>query len=229
MEFLDTPIFGLLLSILAFEVGLFINKKTKLPILNPLIIGIGLIIGFLLAFDIDYEVYNKGGSVISFFLGPATVSLAIPLYKQIEKLKENGVPVIVGILAGCIVAVGIVIYLGKIFGLDEVLILSLAPKSATAAISSEISKQIGGLPSLTVAVTVLTGITGNVLGPYICKMFKIKDEVAVGIGMGTASHAIGTAKAMELGEVQGAMSSLAISVTALLTVFIAPLLVKILL
>lgn len=229
MEFLDTPIFGLLLSILAFEVGLFINKKTKLPILNPLIIGIGLIIGFLLAFDIDYEVYNKGGSVISFFLGPATVSLAIPLYKQIEKLKENGVPVIVGILAGCIVAVGIVIYLGKIFGLDEVLILSLAPKSATAAISSEISKQIGGLPSLTVAVTVLTGITGNVLGPYICKLFKIKDEVAVGIGMGTASHAIGTAKAMELGEVQGDMSSLAISVTALLTVFIAPLLVKILL
>lgn len=229
MEFLDTPIFGLLLSILAFEVGLFINKKTNLPILNPLIIGIGLIIGFLLAFDIDYEVYNKGGSVISFFLGPATVSLAIPLYKQIEKLKENGVPVIVGILAGCIVAVGIVIYLGKIFGLDEVLILSLAPKSATAAISSEISKQIGGLPSLTVAVTVLTGITGNVLGPYICKLFKIKDEVAVGIGMGTASHAIGTAKAMELGEVQGAMSSLAISVTALLTVFIAPLLVKILL
>lgn len=229
MEFLDTPIFGLLLSILAFEVGLFINKKTKLPILNPLIIGIGLIIGFLLAFDIDYEVYNKGGSVISFFLGPATVSLAKPLYKQIEKLKENGVPVIVGILAGCIVAVGIVIYLGKIFGLDEVLILSLAPKSATAAISSEISKQIGGLPSLTVAVTVLTGITGNVLGPYICKLFKIKDEVAVGIGMGTASHAIGTAKAMELGEVQGAMSSLAISVTALLTVFIAPLLVKILL
>lgn len=229
MEFLDTPIFGLLLSILAFEVGLFINKKTKLPILNPLIIGIGLIIGFLLAFDIDYEVYNKGGSVISFFLGPATVSLAIPLYKQIEKLKENGVPVIVGILAGCIVAVGIVIYLGKIFGLDEVLILSLAPKSATAAISSEISKQIGGLPSLTVAVTVLTGITGNVLGPYICKLFKIKDEVAVGIGMGTASHAIGTAKAKELGEVQGAMSSLAISVTALLTVFIAPLLVKILL
>lgn len=229
MEFLDTPIFGLLLYILAFEVGLFINKKTKLPILNPLIIGIGLIIGFLLAFDIDYEVYNKGGSVISFFLGPATVSLAIPLYKQIEKLKENGVPVIVGILAGCIVAVGIVIYLGKIFGLDEVLILSLAPKSATAAISSEISKQIGGLPSLTVAVTVLTGITGNVLGPYICKLFKIKDEVAVGIGMGTASHAIGTAKAMELGEVQGAMSSLAISVTALLTVFIAPLLVKILL
>lgn len=229
MEFLDTPIFGLLLSILAFEVGLFINKKTKLPILNPLIIGIGLIIGFLLAFDIDYEVYNKGGSVISFFLGPATVSLAIPLYKQIEKLKENGVPVIVGILAGCIVAVGIVIYLGKIFGLDEVLILSLAPKSATAAISSEISKQIGGSPSLTVAVTVLTGITGNVLGPYICKLFKIKDEVAVGIGMGTASHAIGTAKAMELGEVQGAMSSLAISVTALLTVFIAPLLVKILL
>jgi len=214
---------------LAFEVGLFINKKTKLPILNPLIIGIGLIIGFLLAFDIDYEVYNKGGSVISFFLGPATVSLAIPLYKQIEKLKENGVPVIVGILAGCIVAVGIVIYLGKIFGLDEVLILSLAPKSATAAISSEISKQIGGLPSLTVAVTVLTGITGNVLGPYICKLFKIIDEVAVGIGMGTASHAIGTAKAMELGEVQGAMSSLAISVTALLTVFIAPLLVKILL
>ena len=228
MDYLNTPIFGFIISIIAFQIGLFINKKTKKAIFNPLIIAIGLIIIILLSFNIDYEIYNKGGSIISFFLGPATVVLAVPLFKQIERLKSSGIPVLMGIIVGCTTAVVSVFFLSKLFGLTETLSTSLLPKSVTAAISMEISKQIGGIPALTVAVTVLTGITGNVIGPYVCKLFRIKDEVATGVAMGTASHAIGTAKAMELGEVQGAMSSLAISVAGLITVFLAPWLLQLL-
>lgn len=228
MAYLDTPIFGFVISIIAFQIGLFINKKTKKAIFNPLIIAIGMIIILLLSFDIDYEVYNKGGSIITFFLGPATVVLAVPLYKQIERLKTSGIPVVVGIVVGCSISIISIFYLSKILGLTEPVSLSLVPKSVTAAISREIAVQMGGLPALTVAVTVLTGITGNVIGPAVCKLFRIQDEVSVGIAMGTASHAIGTAKAMELGEVQGAMGSLAISVAGLITVFLAPWLVQIL-
>ncbi|WMM24519.1 LrgB family protein [Tissierella sp. MB52-C2] len=228
MVYLDTPIFGFVISIIAFQIGLFINKKTKKAIFNPLIIAIGLIIILLTYLNIDYEVYNKGGSIITFFLGPATVVLAVPLYKQIERLKSSGISVLLGIIVGCITSIISIFYLSKMFGLTESVSVSLIPKSVTAAISREISAQIGGIPALTVAVTVLTGITGNVIGPYVCKLFGIRDEVAMGIAMGTASHAIGTAKAMELGEVQGAMGSLAISVAGLITVFLTPWLLQIL-
>lgn len=228
IKFLDTPLFGILISILAFEIGIFINKKTKLSILNPIVIAEVLIIVFMIVFNIDYEVYNKGGSIISFFLGPATVVLAVPLYKQIEKLKENGLPIMVGIAVGCITAITSVYFLSKLFHLDEVLTLSLLPKSVTAAISMEVSSQIGGIPALTVAATVVTGITGNVLWPYISKVFKIENDVASGISLGTSAHALGTAKAMELGEVEGGMASLAIGVAGLATVILVPILAKLL-
>ncbi|SHH86916.1 LrgB family protein [Sporanaerobacter acetigenes] len=228
IKFLDTPLFGILISILAFEIGIFINKKTKLSILNPIVIAEVLIIVFMIVFNIDYEVYNKGGSIISFFLGPATVVLAVPLYKQIEKLKENGLPIMVGIAVGCITAITSVYFLSKLFHLDEVLTLSLLPKSVTAAISMEVSSQIGGIPALTVAATVVTGITGNVLWPYISKVFKIENDVASGISLGTSAHALGTAKAMELGEVEGGMASLAIGVAGLVTVILVPILAKLL-
>lgn len=217
-----------MISILAFEIGIFINKKTKLSILNPIVIAEVLIIVFMIVFNIDYEVYNKGGSIISFFLGPATVVLAVPLYKQIEKLKENGLPIMVGIAVGCITAITSVYFLSKLFHLDEVLTLSLLPKSVTAAISMEVSSQIGGIPALTVAATVVTGITGNVLWPYISKVFKIENDVASGISLGTSAHALGTAKAMELGEVEGGMASLAIGVAGLVTVILVPILAKLL-
>lgn len=228
IEIFDTPIFGIVISIVAFEIGLMINRKTKLSILNPLIIAVGLIIAFLSIFDIDYEVYNKGGSMISFLLGPATVVLAVPLYKQIEKLKKEKTPILIGIFVGSLTGILSVYFLSKLFGLDEILTLSLIPKSVTAAISMEVSKQINGIPALTVAATVVTGITGNVLWPYISKIFHINDDVATGISLGTGAHAVGTAKAMELGEVEGGMSSLAIGVAGLITVLLAPLLVKIL-
>ena len=228
IKFLDTPLFGILISILAFEIGIFINKKTRLSILNPIVIAEVLIIVFMIVFNIDYEAYNKGGSIISFFLGPATVVLAVPLYKQIEKLKANGLPIIVGITVGCITAILSVCFLSKLFSLDEVIIMSLLPKSVTAAISMEVSSQIGGIPALTVAATVVTGIVGNVLWPYISKLFKIENDVASGISLGTSAHALGTAKAMELGEVEGGMASLAIGVAGLVTVILAPILTKLL-
>lgn len=228
LNFVNVPVFGILITLVAYEIGVLINKKTKQPLFNPLLIAIGLIIVFLMATGIEYDTYNQGGSIISFLLGPATVVLAIPLYKQIDKLKESGVAVVVGILVGCVTALVGVFYLNKLIGIVDPVAISLFPKSVTAAISSEISNQLGGIPALTIAVTVLTGITGNVLGPTLVKVFRIKDEVATGIALGTASHAIGTAKAMQMGEVQGAMGSLAISVAGLFTVFLAPILLRIL-
>lgn len=228
MDYLNIPAFGFIISVIAFQIGIYINRKTKKAIFNPLIIAIVLIIILLLSLDIDYEIYNKGGSIITFFLGPATVVLAVPLYKQIDKLKDSGLSVIIGILVGSITSIVSIIYLSKLFGLNEIITKSLVPKSATSAISQEISSQIGGIPALTIAATIGTGIIGNLIGPYICNLFKIKDEVAVGIALGTTSHSVGTAKAMELGEVQGGMSSLAIGVAGLLTVFLAPWLLKIL-
>lgn len=227
-SFVDTPMFGFCLTFVAYQIGLWISRKLKSPIFNPLIIAILIIMGVLTVFDIPYEVYNQGGSVISFFLGPATVALAIPLYRQLHVLKESGFSVAAGIFVGSIASVISVIYLGKLFGLDSQLITSLAPKSVTAAISREISQQLNGLPALTVACTVLTGITGNVIGPYVCQFFKIKDPLAMGTALGTASHAIGTARAMQYGEIEGAMGSLSISVAGIITVFIAPLLVGLL-
>lgn len=227
-EYLNTPVFGLFISIIAFQIGIYINKKTKIPLLNPLIVSMVLIIGLLLYFDIDYETYNQGGSIINFFLGPATVVLAVPLYKQIDSLKTSGISILVGIIAGCVTSIISIFYMNKLFGLTDPVATSLIPKSVTASISMEISKQIGGIPALTVAVTILTGITGGVIGPYLCKLFRITDEIAIGISLGTSSHAIGTAKAMEIGEVQGAMGSLAIGIAGLMTVFLAPWLFHIL-
>lgn len=225
-KYIDTPIFGVLISILAFEIGVFINKKTKISFFNPLLISVTIIISFLLIFNIDYKTYNRGGSIISFLLGPATVVLVVPLYKQIENLKKNSLPILVGIFVGVLTAIISIYYLSKLFGLDEIIVLSLIPKSVTAAISMEVSREIGGIPSLTMAATVITGIVGNMVGPYIYKIFKIENEIAQGIGLGNGAHALGTAKAMELGEVQGAMGSLSISVAGLMTVFLAPWLVS---
>lgn len=226
--FLDTPYFGILLSILFFEMGLWIYKKTKITLLNPLLISIISIMAVLTIFPIDITYYSKGGNFISFFLGPATVILAVPLYKQMELLKTNFIPIILGIAMGCVTAISSVSLLSRGFNMDTTIALSLIPKSVTTPIGLVISEDIGGIPAITVGVIIITGIVGAVMGPTICNVFKIKDEVAVGIAIGTASHAVGTTKAMELGETQGAMSSLAIGVAGLITVLLVPLLMNLL-
>lgn len=226
MNILDislTPYFGIIVSIIAFEVGLFIYKKTKFPLFNPLLIAIGLVISFLYLTEIDLDTYNIGGSYISFFLWPATVALAIPLYKRWELLKKNIIPVLGGVIIGSFVAVFSVLYMSWIFGLDAKLTASLIPKSVTTPIGVELTKQLGGFPPVTVVSIVFSGIIGAILSPLICKIFRIKDKIAIGISIGTASHALGTTKALELGETEGAMSGLAIGLAGLITVLIIPI------
>ncbi|WP_246579226.1 LrgB family protein [Alkaliphilus flagellatus] len=225
MELLNTPVFGILLSIISFEIGGIIYKRTKLAVFNPLFVSIILSIVFLLYFNIDVEVYEKGGSFINFFLGPATVILAVPLYKQIDLLKSNLIPILGGILAGSLTAIVSVWVLSTLFGIDRVLVLSMIPKSVTTPIGIEISNQIGGISSITVMSIIITGNVGVVMAGFLFRALRIEDEVAVGIAYGTAAHALGTSRAMEIGEKQGAMSSLSIGVAGLITVLIAPLLI----
>ncbi|HWR25318.1 MAG TPA: LrgB family protein [Methanosarcina sp.] len=224
-DFLNTPIFGILLSLIAFEIGTLLYKRFRFSLFNPLLIAALLLIVFLLYFRIDFETYNIGGDYISFFLGPATVVLAVPLYKKIGLLKNNALPILTGILVGSIAAILSIMILSSLSGLDEVVSKSLLPKSVTTPIGIEISKQIGGIPAITMAAIVITGITGAVLGPFICRFFRIKDRIAVGVALGTASHALGTTRAIELGETEGAMSGLAIGIAGLITVFLVPLVI----
>lgn len=221
---LNTPIFGILLSLLAFQIGVLIYRRFQFSIFNPLLVGIILVMGFLLYFRVDFETYNLGGDYISFFLGPATVVLAVPLYKKVRLLKENAFSILAGIIAGCIAGISSILIFSSFLGLDNIISKSLVPKSVTTPIGIEISRQIGGLPSITIAAIVITGITGAVLGPFICRSLGIKDKVAVGVAIGTASHALGTTRAIELGETEGAMSGLAIGIAGLVTVFLVPLL-----
>lgn len=225
---LNTPVFGILLSVAAFEIGIIVSRKTKNPLLNPLLIAIILVILVLMGLEIPKEQYDLGGSFILFFLGPATVVLAVPLYKQIELLKKDLVPILIGISVGSATSIISVILLSRLFHVDLSVAVSMLPKSVTTAIGMEISKEIGGIVSLSVAVIVLTGITGAVIGPGLLKIFRISDDVAQGIAIGTASHAVGTSKAMELGETQGAMSGLSIGIAGIATVILVPLLIGLL-
>lgn len=223
-EFLsDSVFFGVAISIAAFWFGEKLRQKWKFPILNPLLITTGIVIAVLLIFDIDYEIYNQGAKYITFLLTPATICLAVPLYRQIEVLKKNVTAIVVSILCGCIAHVLIIIGIAMLFDMEEILILSMLPKSVTTPIALGISSEIGGIQAVTVVGVCAAGILGAVTGPVIFKIFKITDPVAQGLGLGAPSHAIGTSKALEMGEIQGAMSSLAIVVTGILTVIIVPI------
>ncbi len=224
----DTPIFGVTITLIVFLFYKKIFAKAKNPLLNPLIFSIATIILFLYLTGIDYEYYNKGGSIITFFLGPLTVSLAVPLYKQIDKLKENAIPILISILMGSIVGVLSVIGIGKLFGFNKELLMSLTPKATTTAIAIDLSNSLGGKPAMTVAFVVVAGTTGYMIGEPILNLLGIKSSTAKGIAFGTASHAFGTNKALSIGEEEGAMSSLAIGIAGIITAIIAPIIVKIL-
>lgn len=217
----DSAIMGVVLSLLAYEIGAFIKKKTKLSLFNPLLISIILVIVFLLIFDIDYESYNAGAKYISYLLTPATVSLAIPLYQQLHLLKKNLFAILIGITSGVLTSLVSILAMAMLFHLSHEEYITLLPKSITTAIGMGISKELGGYVTITVASIIVTGILGNMIGAISCKLFRIKHPIAKGLAIGTSSHAIGTSKAMELGEVEGAMSSLAIVVAGLLTVVLA--------
>lgn len=209
---------GVTLSLLAYLLGVVLKKKFKCAIFNPLLISIVITIVVLVTAHVDYDVYNQGASYLSWFLTPATVCLAIPLYEQWKLLKKNIKAVLLGIIAGVLTSLGTVWVLAEIMGLSHKEYVTLLPKSITTAIGMGVSEELGGYVTITVAVIVVTGVLGNIFGELICKIFRITDPIARGLSIGSASHAIGTAKAMELGEIEGAMSSLAIAVAGIFTV-----------
>ena len=216
--FINSVFFGAVISLVAYEIGLLIKKKFRLAILNPLLLAMLGVMAFLVIIKVDYDHYNEGAKYISYLLTPATVCLAVPLYEQLTLLKKNFKAVLVGILSGVVASLVSILGFSVLFGLNHEQYVTLLPKSITTAIGMGVSEELGGIVTITVASIVITGILGNVIAEGVCKIFKIQHPIARGLALGTASHAIGTAKAMEMGEIEGAMSSLAIVVAGLLTV-----------
>ena len=215
---LSSATVGIVISLLAYEIGLAAQRKWKLAILNPLLISIILVIGFLVLFHVDYDSYNNSAQYLSYLLTPATVCLAIPLYLQLDLLKENIGAILIGVFSGVLASLGSVLAMTVLFGLNHKQYVTMLPKSITTAIGMGVSEELGGYVTITVAVIIITGVIGNMSAEFICKRFRIKSPISRGLAIGTASHAVGTARAMELGEVEGAMSSLAIVVCGLCTV-----------
>ena len=195
-----------------------LKKKFKLAILNPLLISIIITIAFLACTGISYEKYDEGAKYLSYLLTPATVCLAIPLYEQLELLKKNWHAVLIGILSGVLSSLGAILGMAVLFRFSHEEYVTFLPKSITTAIGMGVSEKLGGYVSISVAAIIITGVLGNIFAEIVFRLFRIQEPVAKGIALGTASHAIGTAKAMELGEVEGAMSSLSIVVAGLITV-----------
>ena len=213
-----SPFFGISLSVIAFWVGVRIQKKTGLVLCNPLLIAIVLVSAVLLVCRIPYESYNQGGAIINMFLAPATACLAVSIYTQINLLKENWLPILVGCTAGSITSMGSIYLMCRLFRLDEAVSASLIPKSVTTPIAVSISENLGGIQAITVVAVIITGILGSILAPVLIKLFRVKDPVAAGLAIGACSHAVGTSKALELGKTEGAMSGLAIGICGILTV-----------
>ncbi|MCI9195852.1 MAG: LrgB family protein [Angelakisella sp.] len=220
----SSPLFGIALSVAAFSVGLWVNRRTKLSIANPILIAIPLVIACLTLTGVPLADYQRGGEVINMLLGPATAALALSIYRQREILKENFLPVLLGCLAGCCASVGSTLALCRIFGLDQALTASLVPKSVTTPIAVELSAQGGGIAAVTIVVVIFTGICGAALAPGFLKLLRVEDPMAAGVAIGTASHGIGTARALQMGKVQGAMSGVAIGVSGIITVLLVMLL-----
>lgn len=209
---------GVALSLVAYYIGVFLKKKLKLAIFNPLLVSILITVIVLIVGTVDYDTYNESAKYLSWLLTPATVCLAIPLYEQVELLKEHYVAVFLGIISGVLTSMGVVLVLAKLFSLSHKEYVTLLPKSITTAIGMGVSEELGGYVTITVAVIVITGVLGNILAELVLKIFRITEPVSKGIATGSAAHAIGTAKAMEMGEIEGAMSSLSIAVSGILTV-----------
>lgn len=214
----NSALFGLILSLVAYEIGLRIKAKLKLAIFNPLLISIILIIAVLLIFDIDYEEYNNGAKYLGYLLTPATMCLAVPLYEQLEILKKNVKAIMAGIISGVITSMSSILALSIIFNFSHTEYVTILPKSITTAIGIGISEELGGIVTITVAVIIITGIFGNMTAEFICKVFKINEPIARGVAIGSSAHAMGTAKAIEMGPIEAAISSLTIAVAGIVTV-----------
>ena len=220
---LSSNYFGLILSIFFFLLAVRLKAKFRVAILNPLLVSTLIIIAILVVFRIPYEDYKASANLLSYLLTPATVCLAIPMYKQLRLVKDNLVAVLASITAGTLCSILSVLLMGKLFGLHAERISTLLPKSITTAIGMGVSEEAGGIVTLTVAAIVMTGILGNMIAEMIFHLFHIDHPIARGLALGTSAHAVGTAKALELGEIEGAMGSISICVAGILTVVLVPL------
>lgn len=218
----QSAVWGVLLTLAAFALGTLLNRRTGKAILNPLLLGSIFVIVFLSVLRIPYADYKASAAPVNYLLLPATVSLAIPLYEKLDLLRKNAAAILAGITVGTLLSLGSAFVLALVLKLEHAQYVTLLPKSVTTAISMDVSAELGGIAALTGAIVILTGIAGNLLAESICKWFHITDPIAKGIGIGTSSHAIGTSKALEMGEVEGAMSGLAIAVAGILTAVLCP-------
>ncbi len=226
--FENIALFPIVLTLGAYQVGLWCRKKWKSPLCSPLLIAVILVIGVLLLTGVSTERYTEGTKVISWLLTPATVCLALPLYEQLKALKKSLPAILIGITAGTLTSLFVIFGLCKLWNLSDAVTISLLPKSITSAMGMVLSADNGGIESLTTAVIVITGILGSLVGSVLCKLFKIRDEVAQGVAFGTASHVIGTSRANELSPLTGAVSSLSLAVAGILTDVIFPLILMLL-
>lgn len=214
----DTVYWGVVVSIASYLLGKFLQDKFKIVLFNPLLFSTVFTVLFLLVLKVDYSTYYEKANYLHYLLTPTTVCLAIPLYEQLNLLKKNLTAILVGIGSGVIASLGSILVFSVLFKFSHTMYITLLPKSITAAMGMGVSEELGGIPSLTVPIIIMTGITGNIIAEFVCRILRIKEPIAKGIAIGSASHAMGTAKAIEMGEIEGAMSSLSIAVAGLMTV-----------
>ncbi len=220
-ELFYSPYFGVILSIFAFEFGVALSRRFQTPLANPLLIAVILIIGVLQIFHIPTEAFNQGGDLIALFLAPATAALAVPIYKNLQILKANLLPILVGTLVGSASSMTIILLLCKLCGFDAQIEASLISKSVTTPIAMAVTQQLGGIVPIIIPAVIFTGILGSIIAPSLIKLFKITNPIAQGVGIGTCSHAVGTTRAVALGEVQGAMSGIAMGLSGVITVLLS--------
>ena len=217
--FVNSTTIGVVISLISYAIGVMLKRKFNNPIFNPLLISIALVILFLSVTNIDYATYNNSAKYLSYLLAPATVSLAIPLYQKINLLKENGKAISIALIVGVLSSLISVLLLSVVFKLEKEIYITLLPKSVTTAIGMDIANELGGIGSVAAAFIIITGVIGYIISEIIFKIFRIKHPISKGLAMGASSHAMGTAKAVEIGEIEGAMSSLAIVICGILTIF----------
>ena len=221
-EFLSSSsFFGIVLTVATYIAALALKKKIRSSLFNPLLAAIVMTAAVVLLLNVDYEAYNSSAKYLSFLLTPATICLALPLYEQIDKLKENAAAIFAGIFSGVLASIGSIFLLSKLFSFSKAEFVTFLPKSITTAIGLSVSEEFGGYVSITVAAIILTGVLGNIICEGVLKLFRIDDSVAKGVAIGTASHAIGTSRAMQIGEIEGAISSLSIVTAGIMTVLLA--------
>ncbi|MBR0597209.1 LrgB family protein [Sinanaerobacter chloroacetimidivorans] len=223
--FLANPFSGLLLTLGCYWFGQFLYHKTGWTLLQPILTSAIIIIIFLTMGNIPYEAYYDQNAILNYILPLTAVVLALPLYRNLHILKKYALPIMAGIITGTVVTMGSILLVGKLMGTDISILISMLPKSATNPIALEVSQIIGGIPSFTVAMVVITGVFGGVLGPELLNLFRIRHEVARGIALGSMSHAVGTARAFKESEIEGSMSSLAMAIAGMLTAILSPLFV----